>query len=94
MKLDKDARTLLLDLDSDWDSFEQDIQPWLARLELQVHGKDSGADRHQWQVSFEGTELRLEFEGLGDSTWLAADDDEGLEVLTFLYGWLQRQPLP
>ncbi len=92
MTLDLQARTLLLALDTDWDHFEEDIQPWLTRLELTVHSQDSGADRHQWLVSFEGTGLRLEFEGLGASTWLAADSDEGLEVLQFLHGWLQRQP--
>ncbi|WKE65440.1 DUF3630 family protein [Gallaecimonas kandeliae] len=84
MRLDKEHKTLLLPLTSSWDSFEADIQPWLERLELRVLRKENGADRHQWWLDFEGTELRLEFEEMSGSAWLEAEDEEGLEVLAFL----------
>lgn len=87
MAFDQDNATLLLPLDTDWERFADDIQPWLTRLELTVLRQESGADRHQWWVSFEGTELRLEYEDLSASTWLAAEDEEGLEVLAFLAKW-------
>ncbi|MED5525293.1 MAG: DUF3630 family protein [Pseudomonadota bacterium] len=87
MALDSRNGTLILPVNTAWEHFEADIAPWLARLELSVRRKESGADRHQWWVEFEGTELRLEYEDLAATTWLEAEDEEGLEVLTFLAGW-------
>ncbi|WP_406664993.1 DUF3630 family protein [Gallaecimonas sp. GXIMD1310] len=84
MRYDPEHATLMLPVNSSWDSFADDIAPWLEQLELQVHRRESGADRHQWWVSFEGTELRLEYEDLSGCTWLAADNDDGQDVLAFL----------
>ncbi|WP_115720298.1 DUF3630 family protein [Gallaecimonas mangrovi] len=87
MAFDAQNGSLMLPLKTRWESFAEDVQPWLQRLELKVVKQETGADRHQWFVEFEGTKLRLEYEDLADATWLAADDDEGLEVLAFLAGW-------
>lgn len=84
---DEEAGILLLGHPAlDWDSFPTLAQELLAEWELIPLQRDSGADRHCWQLAFEACRLWLHFEH-HSGCWLSADDEEGRATLS----WLARQ---
>lgn len=61
------------------------VVPKLAlALDAQLGQHQWGADRHQWQLRFEGTELLLQFESLCDSLWIQAQSPADADVVAYL----------
>ncbi|MCH4295350.1 DUF3630 family protein [Shewanella sp. 3B26] len=88
ISLDKEAISLAVRGDIDFDRFDEFAEPLAAALDCRVLERQWGADRHQWLLDFEGCRLWLNFEFYGDVAWLASDREEDLEVLAFLAGLL------
>lgn len=85
--MDEASGTLLLAHHNlDWDNFPALAARLLDEWELELLLQDSGADRHSWQLGFEGTRIWLHFEHYS-GCWLSADDEEGRATLR----WLSRR---
>lgn len=85
VRLDKGAGVLYLaHSDLNWDNFVQHASILLQSWELQLIACDYGADRHCWQLNFEGYTLYLEFDHY-QGCWLKVGQWTDLEVLAWLF---------
>ncbi|WP_162599249.1 DUF3630 family protein [Shewanella algidipiscicola] len=82
--LNQNAKSLMINGDIDFDQFEAFATPLVQRLDCRVIERHWGADRHQWQLDFEGTLIGLHYEFYGDICWLSVESDEEFEVLEYL----------
>lgn len=84
IELDKNALSLAINADIDFDHFDAFAEPLAAALDCTVRERQWGADRHQWLLDFEGCQLWLHFEFYGDICWICVDRADDLEVLAYL----------
>ncbi|WP_299574132.1 DUF3630 family protein [Shewanella goraebulensis] len=83
-KFDSDAMSILITADIDFERFEVFATPFAAALDCEVRERQWGADRHQWLLNFEGSQLWLNYEFYGDICWLATETQADVEVLSYL----------
>lgn len=84
MGIDEGAGVLTLDCPGlDWDSFPVLAETLVREWELELVERDWGADRHSWQLAFEGSPLRLEY-AHHSGCWLEAVYPGDGEVVLWL----------
>ncbi len=84
-QLDQQQGTLSLAGDlPDYDDFSDFGERLTQALEIRVVERQSGADRHQWSLDFEGSRLRLHFEGYSSAVWFELEDRSETELLSYL----------
>jgi hypothetical protein len=87
---DKQLDILTIDSNVDWDNF-LDFSKWLiSLLDGKLINHDLGADIHRVAFEFEGTRLFITYEDTSDSLWLALDNNNDTEVLTFIATLLNK----
>ena len=82
--LDKDNLSLLISADVDFEHFTAFAEPLAQTLDCQIRERQWGADRHQWLLDFEGSQLWLHYEFYGDICWISTDREDEFEVLEYL----------
>ncbi|ARD24064.1 MULTISPECIES: DUF3630 family protein [Shewanella] len=82
--LDKESLSILIRADIDFEQFEQFAEPLAAAIDCEIREQQWGADRHQWLLNFEGSQLWLHYEFYGDICWISTDVASDIEVLTYL----------
>ncbi|QIR15809.1 DUF3630 family protein [Shewanella aestuarii] len=82
--LDKDNLSLLICAKVDFEQFEQFAEPLAQALDCQIRERQWGADRHQWLLDFEGSQLWLHYEFYGDICWLSTERADEFDVLVYL----------
>ncbi|MCH1931430.1 DUF3630 family protein [Shewanella sp. A25] len=87
--LDKNALSLSVSADIDFDHFEAFAEPLAKALDCRVRERQWGADRHQWLLEFEGCLLWLNFEFYGNICWLSVERETDFEVLEYLASLLK-----
>ncbi|MGB0894176.1 MAG: DUF3630 family protein [Parashewanella sp.] len=92
IRLDAEALSLQFQSNINFESFEQFAQPFTKKFECRVIQQHYGADRHQWQVEFEGCFLTLNYEYYSDSCWLKAEHQADIETLQFLKSVMEKYP--
>ena len=83
-RLDSEALSILISADIDFEHFEAFAAPLVAALDCEVRERQWGADRHQWLLNFEGSQLWLNYEFYGDICWIATETKADVEVLEYL----------
>ena len=89
ISLDKSALSLAVSADIDFDCFADFAEPLAAALDCTVRERQWGADRHQWLLEFEGSQLWLNYEFYGNICWLSTEREADFEVLEYLAILLQ-----
>lgn len=84
ISLDKNALSLSITADLDFERFADFAEPLVAALDCTVRERQWGADRHQWLLEFEGTQLWLNYEFYGNICWLSAEREADFDVLEYL----------
>ena len=82
--LDKAALSLAISAEIDFDRFADFAEPLVAALDCHVRERQWGADRHQWLLEFEGSQLWLNYEFYGNICWLSTEREADFEVLEYL----------
>lgn len=82
--LDKAALSLAINAEIDFDHFTDFAEPLVAALDCHVRERQWGADRHQWLLEFEGSQLWLNYEFYGNICWLSTEREADFEVLEYL----------
>ncbi len=93
VKLDENIASLLIEVDVDFDQFDDFGESLAQLLDCRVVEKQWGADRHQWRLMFEGTGLSLDYEFYGGICWIKADTPDDFEVVSYLAGLLRNSLL-
>ncbi|MGI2098246.1 DUF3630 family protein [Shewanella glacialipiscicola] len=83
IRLDKEALSLSISADIDFDRFVDFAEPLAAILDCTVGERQWGADRHQWALAFEGSLLWLNYEFYGNICWLSTENEADFEVLEY-----------
>ncbi|GLS82116.1 DUF3630 family protein [Paraferrimonas haliotis] len=92
--IDNDHGVLILSGNlPDFDGFDDFAQRLLAALDIRIVSKAFGADRHQWQLEFEGTELTLHFELYSGSIWFELKDSSEPQLLSYFATIIQQSEL-
>lgn len=91
ISLDPTSKSLSIVADIDFEAFELFAEPLSKAIDARVIERQWGADRHQWLLDFEGTQIQLNYEFYGDICWLSVERDDEFEVLEFLASLLERQ---
>ncbi|ACA84697.1 DUF3630 family protein [Shewanella woodyi] len=91
ISLDPTSKSLSIVADIDFEAFELFAEPLSRAIDARVIERQWGADRHQWLLDFEGTQIQLNYEFYGDICWLSVERDDEFEVLEFLASLLERQ---
>ena len=89
ISLDRSALSLAVSADIDFDRFADFAEPLAAALDCTVRERQWGADRHQWLLEFEGSQLWLNYEFYGNICWLSTEREADFEVLEYLATLLQ-----
>lgn len=89
ISLDKSALSLAVSADIDFDCFADFAEPLAAALDCTVRERQWGADRHQWLLEFEGSQLWLNYEFYGNICWISTEREADFEVLEYLATLLQ-----
>ena len=89
ISLDKSTLSLAVSADIDFDCFADFAEPLAAALDCTVRERQWGADRHQWLLEFEGSQLWLNYEFYGNICWLSTEREADFEVLEYLATLLQ-----
>ncbi|MGI2183491.1 DUF3630 family protein [Shewanella oncorhynchi] len=89
ISLDKSALSLAVSADIDFDRFADFAEPLAAALDCTVRERQWGADRHQWLLEFEGSQLWLNYEFYGNICWLSTEREADFEVVEYLAILLQ-----
>lgn len=84
LQLDPEAKSLSLKADIDFEQFELFAEPLVSAMDCRIIERQWGADRHQWLLDFEGCRVGLHYEFYGDICWLSVDNEQDVEVLTYL----------
>lgn len=84
VQLDAHALSLNIRADIDFDGFAAFGEPLAKALDCQVRERQWGADRHQWLLDFEGSQLWLNYEFYGDICWISTQQATELDVLEYL----------
>ena len=87
--LDSDNLNLLISAKIDFEQFADLAQPFTNALDCQVRERQWGADRHQWLLDFEGSQLWLHYEFYGDICWISTERQDEFDVLVYLHSLLQ-----
>lgn len=82
--LDRAALDLAISAEIDFDRFTDFAEPLVAALDCHVRERQWGADRHQWLLEFEGSQLWLNYEFYGNICWLSTEREADFEVLEYL----------
>ena len=90
ISLDRSALSLAVSADIDFDRFADFAEPLAAALDCTVRERQWGADRHQWLLEFEGSQLWLNYEFYGNICWLSVEREADVEVLEYLATLLSR----
>lgn len=88
--LDSANLSLLISASIDFEQFADFAEPLTTALDCQVRERQWGADRHQWLLDFEGSQLWLHYEFYGDICWLSTERQDEFDVLVYLHSLLQR----
>ncbi|MBW8184548.1 DUF3630 family protein [Shewanella nanhaiensis] len=91
ISLDPTSKSLSIVANIDFEAFELFAEPLSRAIDARVIERQWGADRHQWLLDFEGTQIQLNYEFYGDICWLSVERDDEFEVLEFLASLLERQ---
>ncbi|MBB1269372.1 DUF3630 family protein [Shewanella sp. SR44-3] len=89
VQLNQQALSLLIEADIDFEAFEEFAEPLAKALDCQVRERQWGADRHQWLLDFEGSQLWLNYEFYGDICWISTQNAAEFDVLQYLASLLQ-----
>ncbi|MGZ9897019.1 DUF3630 family protein [Shewanella gaetbuli] len=92
--LDRDNLSLMISAEIDFEHFEQFAEPLAAALDCSIGERQWGADRHQWLLDFEGSQLWLHYEFYGDICWISTKRADEFDVLEYLYGLLTPYVTP
>ncbi|MGL5360129.1 MAG: DUF3630 family protein, partial [Shewanella sp.] len=76
--------SLAISANIDFERFDEFAEPLRRALDCSVIERQWGADRHQWLLEFEGSQLWLNYEFYGGSCWLAAQRPDDFDVLEYL----------
>lgn len=91
ISLDPMSKSLSIVANIDFEAFELFAEPLSRAIDSRVIERQWGADRHQWLLDFEGTQIQLNYEFYGDICWLSVKRDDEFEVLEFLASLLEKQ---
>lgn len=89
IKLDRETLSLSVLADVDFEQFEQFALPFINAIDCRLIEKQWGADRHQWLLEFESSQLQLHYEFYGDICWLSTEREDEFEVLIYLAGLMK-----
>ncbi|MDO6620821.1 MULTISPECIES: DUF3630 family protein [unclassified Shewanella] len=89
VQLDKASLSILISAEIDFEQFEAFAEPLALAMDCDIRDRLWGADRHQWQLNFEGSQLWLNYEFYGDICWISTEVEADLEVLEYLITLLQ-----
>ncbi|RLV60598.1 DUF3630 family protein [Parashewanella curva] len=84
LTLDKPNLCLYFRSDIEFDSFDVFATAFCSAIDSRVIQKHWGADRHQWQLDFEGCLFNLNYEFYSDSCWLSIEHTKDLDTLIYL----------
>lgn len=84
LKLDPEALSLALSAAIDFERFADFAEPLSQALDSSIIERQWGADRHQWLLEFEGSQIWLHYEFYGGSCWLATLRPTDFDVLEYL----------
>lgn len=87
--LDRENLSLLISAHINFEQFADFAEPLAAALDCQIRERQWGADRHQWLLDFEGSQLWLHYEFYGDICWLSTERQDEFDVLVYLHRLLQ-----
>ncbi|UCX03362.1 DUF3630 family protein [Shewanella glacialimarina] len=87
--LDRENLSLLISANINFEQFADFAEPLAAALDCQIRERQWGADRHQWLLDFEGSQLWLHYEFYGDICWLSTERQDEFDVLVYLHSLLQ-----
>ncbi len=91
--LDPQAKALSIVADIQFEQFESFAKPLIQSIDCRIIERHWGADRHQWLLDFEGTQLQLNYEFYGDICWLSVEREDDVEVLEYLAKLLNKSLL-
>ncbi|WP_246029016.1 DUF3630 family protein [Parashewanella tropica] len=94
LTLDKPNLCLHFRSEIDFEHFDSFATEFCNAIDSRVIQKHWGADRHQWQLDFEGCLLNLNYEFYSDSCWLSIELDKDLDTLIYLKQLLDHLVLP
>ncbi|MGL6124609.1 MAG: DUF3630 family protein [Shewanella sp.] len=89
ISLERSVLSLAIGAKIDFDRFADFAEPLAAALDCTVRERQWGADRHQWSLEFEGSQLWLHYEFYGNICWLSIEQEADFEVLEYLATLLQ-----
>lgn len=87
--LDPASLSLAIEAEVDFEHFADFAEPLAQALDCQVRERQWGADRHQWLLDFEGSQLWLNYEFYGDICWISTERQSDYEVLEYLASLLK-----
>ena len=76
--------------DIEFDQFEHFANSFCQHIDCRIIQRHWGADRHQWQLEFEGCLLTLNYEFYANVCWLNVEHDHDWETLEYLTTLIQR----
>ena len=78
VKLEPENLTVSFSADIEFEQFEDFAHPFAQSLDCRIVQKHWGADRHQWQLEFEGCLLTLDYEFYAGVCWLHVELEKRL----------------
>jgi hypothetical protein len=88
LRLDEQALSLTLCAQIDFEQFDVFAEPLAYILDCRIKERQWGADRHQWLLDFEGSQLWLNYDFYCDVCWISAQQQDDVEVLAYFAGQL------
>ena len=84
VQLDKKSLSILISAEIDFEQFEAFAEPLALAIDCDIRERQWGADRHQWLLNFEGSQLWLNYEFYGDICWISTEVEADLDVLEYI----------
>ena len=76
--------------DIEFEQFDDFATPLAQSLDCRITQRHWGADRHQWQLEFEGCFFTLNYEFYSDVCWLHVEQQKDWETLEYLASLMKR----
>ena len=90
IKLDQEGQTVSFVTDIEFEQFNDFAESFVKLIDSRIIQRHWGADRHQWQLEFEGCFFTLNYEFYADVCWLYVEHEKDWETLEYLASLINK----